>query len=141
MLSKSWILLAAAALAALSSCSEDKEREKHALAGNETAVRALTDPVHGQTELRRLLQQKVAVSGDVVAVKGLTAGVQAIPLATPFVVRCDGASGVTLAFSPNLADDYSGLVVEISRALPSADDCMAITLTATKALNAILAGR
>ncbi len=66
---------------------------------------------------------------------------QAIPVSTPWTVRCDRYGGLAIAFTTNLTELSGGLEIRLSEAQPSKAQCLDMAISTAMVLRAILGGR
>lgn len=104
------------------------------------ALLRLTDPAHGSAELRRLVLERMTVSGEFVALRTYLSSedVHVISVSTPWMIRCGSYTGLTIAFSANGADDASGLSVHVASARPTAEQCVPIALSLAAVVRSVL---
>ena len=129
-------------LALLSGCEDETARQRQAFAADhEAELLRLTDPAHGADELRKRILQNLKLSAPYIAIWVETMDARAIPVATPWTVRCDGISGLSIAFTTNLTDLAGGLGIQLSEARPTKEQCLDLAISTAKVLDVILAGR
>jgi hypothetical protein len=125
----------------LCGCENDAERRRAIAADEDAELLRITDPAHGADELRKRILQNLKVSGPYMAIWVDDMEARAIPVSTPWTVRCDGFAGLSIAFTTNLTDRSGGLGIQLSEARPTKEQCLDIAISTAKVLDAILAGR
>ena len=128
-------------IALLGGCEDDAKRRRAIEADEDSELLRLTDPAHGFDELRNRLLQNVKVSAPYIAIWVDNMDVRVIPASTPWTVRCDGFSGLSIAFTTNLTDLSGGLEMRLSEARPNKEQCLNIAMSTAKVLDALLNGR
>jgi hypothetical protein len=128
-------------MAVLGGCDNDAEQRRVIAADQDAELFRITDPAHGAEELRMRILQNLKLGGSHVAVWVDNTQAQAIPVSTPWTVRCDHYGGLSIAFTTNLTELTGGLEMRLSEARPSKAQCLEIAMTTAKVLDAILAGR
>ena len=128
-------------LALLGGCEDDAERQRHIAAEQEAELSRLSDPAHGADELRKRLLQNLKLSDPYIAIWVDTWDARVIPASTPWTVRCDEISGLSIAFTTNLTDLTGGLGIRLSEARPNKEQCLDIAMSTAKILDAVLGGR
>jgi hypothetical protein len=125
----------------LCGCENDSERRRAIAADEDAELFRITDPAHGADELRKRILQNLKLSGPYMAIWIEEMEARAIPVSTPWTVRCDGFAGLSIAFTTNLTDRSGGLGIQLSEARPTKEQCLDIAISTAKVLDAILAGR
>jgi len=128
-------------LAVLTGCDNDAERRRIVAADQDAELFRITDPAHGADELRMRILQNLKLSSGYMAVWVDDMQAQAIPASTPWTVRCDRASGLSIAFTTSMTELTGGLEIRLSEARPSKAQCLDMAMSTATVLNAILAGR
>jgi hypothetical protein len=129
------------AMALLLGCQDDTERRRAIAADENAELLRITDPAHGTDELRKRLLQNLKLSDRYIAILADNTDARVIPASTPWTVRCDEVSGLSIAFTTNLTDLAGGLEIRLSEARPKKEECLDIAISTAKALDAILASR
>ena len=133
-------LLIVAAL--LGGCEDDAAKRRQAFAADQEAeLLRLTDPAHASDELRKRLLQNLRLSGPYTAVWVHNGYARVIPVATPWTIRCDDISGLSIAFKADLTDLWDGLEMQLSEARFNKEQCLSIAIATAKVLGGILSGR
>src|SRR4051812_13170471 len=106
-------------IALLGGCDDDAERRRHTVAEQDAELSRLSDPVHGADELRRQLLQNLRLSDPYIAIWVNGWDVRVIPASTPWTVRCDQISGLSIAFTTTLTEYAGGLEMRLSETRPN----------------------
>ena len=128
-------------LALLGGCENETERRRAIAADQDAELFRITDPAHGADELRKRILKNLKLSGPYIAIWVEEMEARAIPASTPWTVRCDGYAGISIALTTNLTDLSGGLVMRLSEARPTKEQCLDLAISTAKVLDAILAGR
>jgi hypothetical protein len=128
-------------MALLGGCENDAERRRAMAADENAELLRITDPAHGADELRKRILQNLKLSSPYLAIWVDDMEARAIPVSTPWTVRCDGYAGVSIAFTTNLTDLSGGLVMRLSETRPTKAQCLDIAISTAKVLDAIVVGR
>jgi hypothetical protein len=128
-------------MAVLCGCKDDAERRRAMAADEDAELSRITDPAHGADELRKRILQNLKLSGPYMAIWVDDIEARAIPVSTPWTVRCDGFAGLFIAFTTNLTDLSGGLEIRLSEARLTKEQCLNISISTAKVLDAILVGR
>jgi hypothetical protein len=117
-----------------------EERRATILADRDAEFARIFDSAHGSDRMRSLILHSLKVAPPYVAVT-TASEVHVIPASTPWTIRCDDISGISIAFIANAADLSGGPVLQLSGARPNKEQCLDIGLSLAKLLETILAGR
>ena len=128
-------------MALLGGCEDDSERRRAMVADQDAELLRITDPAHGADELRKRILQNLKLSSPYIAIWVEEMEARAIPASTPWTVRCDGFTGLSIAFTTNLTDLSGGLVMRLSETRPTKEQCLDIAMSTAKVLDAIVVGR
>ena len=129
------------AMALLGGCDNDAERRRIIAADQDAELFRITDPAHGAEELRMRILRNLKLGGSYMAIWVFDTDARAVPIATPWTVRCDRYSGLSIAFTTNLTELSGGLEIRLSEAHPTKEQCLDMAISTAKVLHAILAGR
>jgi hypothetical protein len=117
-----------------------EETRRTVLVNRDGELQRIADPATASNELRRRLLQTLKVAGPYVAITVDGDEVHAIPVATPWVVRCDPFGGIAVAFSPAGTDPSNKLEMRLSNVRPNKEQCLDIALSTARLLQTILDG-
>src|SRR5882757_4438672 len=106
-------------MALLLGCQDDAERRRAVAADENAELLRITDPAHGTDELRKRILQNLKLSDPYVAILADNMDARVIPASTPWTVRCEEISGLSIAFTTNLTDLAGGLEIRLSDAQPN----------------------
>ena len=128
-------------LALLGGCEDEAERRRVRVAEEHTELLRLNDPAHAYNELRKRILQNLKLSTPHIAIWVNNMDARVIPASTPWTVRCDEISGLSIAFTTSLTDWAGGLEMRLTEARPNKEQCLDLAVATAKVLDAILAGR
>ena len=123
-------------MALLGGCDDDAERRRHIVAEQDAELLRLSDPAHGSDEIRKRVLENLKLSNPYVAIWVHSMYARVIPVATPWTVRCDDMSGLSIAFKTDLTELWDGLEMRLSEARPSKDVRSDIVMSTAKVLDA-----
>jgi hypothetical protein len=118
-----------------------EERRGPVVADQDAELLRINDPVNGTDRLRHRILQNLKVESSYVAITIFDSEVHVIPASTPWTVRCNDISGISIAFLLNGSDPSGGLVLQLSDARPNKEQCLEIALSTANLLATLIPGR
>ena len=134
-------LIVAITVAVLRGREADEARRRAFATDQAAELLRITDSAKAVDELRGRILQNLKLGGPYIAVIVHDTDVQVIPASTPWTVHCDPYAGISVEFISKVTDRPGGLVIQVSEARPTKEQCLEIALSTAKAVAAILAGR